>query len=161
MATAKAKQVLEAAVCALKRATGLKARILFHDPLTPQTADALLQIETPERTYPFLAEVKAVDRFATPALVKARGVGGTEPPILVAPYITRETAARCKDLQLPFIDTAGNAYIQAQGLLIYVVGQDRPVGLQPDRFRALTPAGLQLTFALLCRPDLLNTNYRA
>jgi hypothetical protein len=160
MATQKAEQVLEDAIRALERTTGLKAHVQAHDPLTPQTADALFQIETPQGLYTFLAEIKAVDRFATPGLVKARRHGAPEAPILIAPYITRETAEICKQLELPFIDTAGNAYIQGKGLLVYVVGQQRPPELRRDRFRALTPAGLQFTFAILCRPDLLKTNYR-
>ena len=161
MAKDKTEQVLETAIRALERTTGLKARILACDPLTPQTGDPLLEVETHQGNYHFLAEVKTVDRFATPGLVKARRRDGAEAPILVAPFITRETAERCKQLELPFIDTAGNAYIQAKGLLVYVVGQRRPLELQRDQFRAVTAAGLQFTFAVLCRPDLLNTNYRA
>jgi hypothetical protein len=63
-------------------------------------------------------------------------------------------------LHLPFIDTAGNAYLEGPGLLIYVIGQPRPAELRQDRFRALNPAGLHITFALLCRPELIRTNYR-
>jgi len=40
-----------------------------------------------------------------------------EPPLLVAPYITREIAERCRQLGLPFLDTAGNAYLEAPGPL--------------------------------------------
>jgi len=41
-----------------------------------------------------------------------------------------------------------------------VVGQPRPAELRQDRFRALNPAGLHVTFALLCRPELIRANYR-
>jgi hypothetical protein len=157
----KTQHILDAAVGALEQTTGLKARALVDAHIPGDDFDALLEIGTPKRKYLFAAEVRAVDRFETPALIKARGARGPNAPILVAPYITRETAGRCKELQLPFIDTAGNAYIQAEGLLVYVVGNHRRIDFAPERYRALTPAGLQLTFALLCRPDLLNTNYRA
>jgi hypothetical protein len=93
-------------------------------------------------------------------MVKARLKDLRKHPLLVAPYITREIAARCRDLHLPFIDTAGNAYLEGPGLLIYVVGQPRPAELKQDRFRALNPAGLHITFALLCRPELIRANYR-
>ncbi len=49
----------------------------------------------------FVAEVKTVDRFETPALIKAGGPHRANAPILVAPYITRETAGRNKELKLP------------------------------------------------------------
>jgi hypothetical protein len=104
--------------------------------------------------------VKNVDRFETPAMVKADFADLRKRPLLVAPYITREIAARCRDLHLPFIDTAGNAFLEGPGLLVYVVGQQRPAEVRPHRFRALNAAGLQVTFALLCQPDLILTNHR-
>jgi hypothetical protein len=93
-------------------------------------------------------------------MLKAQDKTPNDPPLLVAPYITREVAEHCRQLRLPFIDTAGNAYLEAAGLLVYVVGQARPVELRQGNFRALKPAGLKLTFTLLCRPRLLHENYR-
>lgn len=158
---AKELRVLKAATAALRRTTGLTAEVL------PQPAHAreggggaLLVVRTGRRRQRFIAQVKTVDRFATPALVKAQFRGRREAPLLVAPYITRETAQRCRALRLNFMDTAGNAYLEAQGLLVWVVGQTRPLEAKQARFRALTPAGLQIAFALLCRPDLAQTNYR-
>jgi hypothetical protein len=109
----------------------------------------------------FCAQVKTVDRFETPAALIAHGKSLPKPPLLVAPYITRDVAERCRQLRCPFIDTAGNAYLEAPGLLIYVVGQGRPVELRRGSYRALNPAGLKLTFVLLCRPKLLDESYRA
>jgi hypothetical protein len=40
------------------------------------------------------------------------------------------------------------------------VGQARPAELRQGNFRALNPAGLKLIFTLLCRPRLLDQNYR-
>lgn len=154
-------RILEAATAALRRTTGLTAEVLPHHPLTcVGRADALLDIQADRRRYRFVAEVKTVDRFATPAQVKTQLAGMKNPPILVAPYVTRETAERCRELRLAFMDTAGNAYLEGPGLLVWVVGEMRPAELKHARFRALTPAGLQTAFALLCRPDLVDTNYR-
>jgi len=144
------QQILATAVHAVHATTGLAIHV------DARKAGTFLRVETAKTEHQFLAEVRAVDRFVTPALVKARGPAR----ILVAPYITRETAAHCRQLKLPFLDTAGNAYLEEEGLLVYVVGQERPAELAQAKFRALRPAGLQLTFALLCRPDLLQTNYR-
>jgi hypothetical protein len=153
--------VLEAATAALRRTTGLTAKVLPQPlPTLAGRADALLEIQADRRRYRFVAEVKTVDRFATPALVKTQLAGFKEPPILVAPYITRETAQRCRELHLAFMDTAGNAYLEGPGLLVWVVGEMRPAELKHPRFRALTPAGLQIAFALLCQPGLIQTNYR-
>src|SRR2546428_13027792 len=158
--TTNEQRILHAAGQALKRTTGLDAEIHPIPAGQNRAADAIFELATNQRKHRFRAEVKAVDRFETPALIKAQSKAHREPTLLVAPYITREVAERCRDLHLPFIDTAGNAYLEAPGLLVYVVGQQRPADVRPDRFRALNAAGLQVTFALLCQPDLILTNYR-
>lgn len=154
-------RVLHAAMAALHRTTGLGARILTRElPARGGRAEALLEIKADRRAYRFFAEVKTVDRFETPAQVKARLARRNDAAILVAPFITREIAERCRELRLAFMDTAGNAYLEGPGLLVWVVGEQRPLELRQRRFRALNPAGLQVTFALLCRPNLIQTNYR-
>jgi hypothetical protein len=153
--------VLDAAIAALRRTTGLAARILpQRHAATADRTGARLEIKNDRRKHRFAAVVKNVDRFETPAQVKHQWADLDTNPILVAPYITQEIAQRCRGLRLPFMDTAGNAYIEVPGFLAWVVGQQRPIELKQRRFRALKPAGLQITFALLCRPDLLQTNYR-
>jgi hypothetical protein len=152
--------ILNTAVLALGRTTGIDA---YLHPVTDGrngATDAMVEVKTDRRRHRFAAEVKTVDRFETPAMVKAQGKVLREPPLLAAPYITREIAERCRQLHLAFIDTAGNAYLEGPGLLVYVVGQARPTDLRQDRFRALNPAGLQIAFALLCCPDLICTTYR-
>jgi hypothetical protein len=147
--TTQAGGVLDRAVDAVRETAGLTARIVPRRTTT-ESGDAVLEIRTPDRqTYRFIAEIKAVDRFQTPGQVKTQSTGLDEPPLLVAPYISRETANRCRELQLAFIDTAGNAYLERPGLFVWVVGQQRPTELKQIRFRALNPAGLQITFALL------------
>lgn len=158
--TAHQERILDTAVVALQRTTGINARV--HPVMIGRhgATDAIIEVETDRYKHRFGAEVKTVDRFATPAMLKAQGQALHDPPLLVAPYITREVAEHCRQLRLPFIDTAGNAYLEAAGLLVYVVGQARPVEPRQGNFRALNPAGLKLTFALLCRPRLLDDNYR-
>ncbi|HWE51567.1 MAG TPA: type IV toxin-antitoxin system AbiEi family antitoxin [Bryobacteraceae bacterium] len=158
--TTQQERILDTAMAALGRTAGINARV---HPVTigrHGAADAIIEVETDRYKHRFGAEVKTVDRFATPAMLKAQGQALHDPPLLVAPYITREVAEHCRQLRLPFIDTAGNAYLEAAGLLVYVVGQARPVEPRQGNFRALNPAGLKLTFALLCRPGLLDDNYR-
>ena len=158
--TTQQERILDTAVVALQRTTGINARV--HPVMIGRhrATDAIIEVETDRYKHRFGAEVKTVDRFATPAMLKAQGEALHDPPLLVAPYITREVAEYCRQLRLPFIDTAGNAYLEAAGLLVYVVGQARPVEPRQGNFRALNPAGLKLTFALLCRPRLLDDNYR-
>jgi hypothetical protein len=156
--TTREQRIIDTAGTALGKTTGIEVRV--RPAPRGRAANAIVEIQTDRRKHSFRAEVKTVDRFETPAMVKAQSKVSREPSLLVAPYITREVAERCRQLRLPFIDTAGNAYLEVPGLLVYVVGQARPVEQRYHNYRALNPAGLKLTFALLCRPGLLNENYR-
>ena len=151
------QRILNSAIAALQRSTGAKVQILpsIGERNPP---DAIVEIELDRRKYRFGAEVKTIDRFQTPAMMKCSESG--QHPLLVAPYISRQVAGRCRQLDLPFIDTAGNAYLSRKGLLVYLTGQPRPLETPRDKFRALNPAGLQIVFLLLCRPEMVNRNYR-
>ncbi|MGO9095929.1 MAG: type IV toxin-antitoxin system AbiEi family antitoxin [Bryobacteraceae bacterium] len=153
--------LLQAALAALRRTTGLAARVLKRElPIRQGRSDALVEVAAGRRRHRFIAEVKAVDRFETPAQVKRQLAGSGAAPMLVAPYVSGEIAEYCRDLGLAFVDTAGNAYLERPGLLVWVAGQKRPTETMQSRFRALKPAGLRVAFALLCHPELIGTNYR-
>ena len=154
------RRLLDAARQALKRITGIDAEIHPAPIGQDRGAGAVVDLQVGRRKHRFRTEVKVVDRFATPALIKAQSRKRHDPILLVAPFIAREVAERCRQLHLPFLDTAGNAYFEEPGLFIYVVGQPRPAERREGNFRALKPAGLQIAFALACRPALLQTTYR-
>lgn len=153
------REILEQAIAALERATGLHARVQFAPADGP---DALLEIVIDDR-HPirFAAEIKAVDRFQTLGAIHARAGAAPYPPLLVAPHITEATAEKCRELHLPFIDQAGNVYLQAPGLFVYVTGKRRAMQARATpAFRALTPAGLRIVFTLLNLPDMAAAPYR-
>lgn len=160
--TQREQVVLEEALAALRRNTGVDAQLIKRcDP--HMAGDALIEVKTTTKKYKFLAGIKTVRHFATVGLVKEqlahldRGLY----PLLVAPYITRALAEHCRALQLPFIDTAGNAYLDAPGLTVYVTGEPRPdtTGIDPH-YRAYTTVGMKVVFALLCRPELVEATQR-
>jgi hypothetical protein len=156
------KTVLADALAALRQKTGLEAEII--QPNGPHgLADALIEIKGANKKYKFLAEVKTARYFATVGWVKDQ-LGPLDRnvyPLLVAPYITRAIAEHCRVLRLPFLDTVGNAYLEAPGLMVYITGEPRPDTAEPDpRYRAYTTVGMKIVFALLCRPDLAQVNYR-
>lgn len=154
--------ILDHAVNAVQRTAGLALRVVGREPPT-QAADALLEADTPGGTFRLAAEIKTVRHFATIAMLREQ-FARLEPgihPLLVAPYMTRALAERCRALQLPFIDTAGNAFIDIPGLTVFVTGEPRPEALREDRhYRAYTTVGMKVIFALLCRPDLADGTYR-
>jgi hypothetical protein len=83
--------------------------------------------------------------------------------VLVTPYLTAALARHCREpLDLQFIDTAGNAYLRAPGLYVFVQGErpDKPLAGAGMPARGGTATALRAVFVLLCRPELLNAPYR-
>ena len=70
-------------------------------------------------------------------------------------------AERLKAMELPFLDAAGNAYLNEPPVYVYIKG-NKPVE-KPHRkppTRAFQATGLKVLFALLCHPGLENAPYR-
>ncbi|BDC50591.1 hypothetical protein F183_A29070 [Bryobacterales bacterium F-183] len=151
-----AKDTVIQAVDAARRSTGLA--LVVQDDKTGGLHT--IEVPAPGRKQQFQVVTKNVDRFAVPALIKARERAGGRRLVLVAPYVTGDMAQRCRELKLPFIDTAGNAYFDGTGLFIYVVGLPKPEEMTSKPYRAITTAGLQVAFALLSEPRLLQASQR-
>lgn len=150
------QEILQRAVTAFETVTGLHTRL---DTLAKPAA--LLDIAIEGRILRFATLIKTIDRFQTIGAIATKTDGAEYPDLLVAPYITAETAEQCRALKLPFIDTVGNAYIETAGLFVFVTGKPRPHrALATPAYRALTPAGLKIIFALLNHPPLSAAPYR-
>jgi hypothetical protein len=159
------RRVLDLALEALARETAATARVIQWEPHLQfdHRPDALIEIAGAQGTQQFAVDVKnTLDRFEILNHLRALWPHQARPPLLiVAPYITQQAAERCRNMELFFADTAGNAYVRVPGLHIYVTGKRKPVELhRAYEGRAITPGGLRIVFALLCRPQLLNETYR-
>jgi hypothetical protein len=157
--------ILTRVLDAMGKETGITAKLLQLEPqlgALDRRPDALIEIAGPHGTQQFAVEVKnKVDRFEILNHLKAFWPRDDAQPLLVAaPYITLQVAERCRDIDLCFADTAGNIYLRAPGLYIYVTGKRKPEDLTANEGRAVTPAGLRIVFGLLCQPQLLNATYR-
>lgn len=159
--------LLDHALAALQGTTGIVGRIIATQPnLGPRAkADVTIELNVGGQLYPYAVEIKRIDRFAAIGQVKQQLDYFPLPGLLIAPRITTETADKCRELDVQFIDANGNAYLQAPGLFVLVKGQ-RPRTNEEinvaamEMPRAGTPTALKGIFALLCRPDLLNAPYR-
>lgn len=159
--------VLQRALEALQATTGIHGQVLEREPLIAHgiRADARVEIEANGQRYPYLAEIKRVDRFAILGDIKRQCAQYGDQLLLVAPRVTTEAAEKCRELDLQFIDTLGNAYLRGPGLHVLVKGQ-RPIAgedlqlAEPEGKRAGTATNLRVFFALLCKPQLLNAPYR-
>lgn len=83
------------------------------------------------------------------------------PALLVTSYVTPDQASRLRETSTQFLDTAGNAFIQDDKILVFITG-NRPSEklLSIRQPRAFTTAGIKVTFALITCPQLVNATYR-
>jgi hypothetical protein len=160
-------RILRDALEALHRTAGLEAEIdtleprAVHDTYEP---DAHIVVRHEGRRYVYVVEVKrTVDRREALNHVKHQLRLIKVPALLATAYITADLAKYCRDvLDLQFIDTAGNAYLHARGLYIYIRGEREPVfdTTTTARRGGGTNTALRVIFALLTKPELLNAPYR-
>jgi hypothetical protein len=143
-------------------ALGLTAELVQHEPrLADGYADALVRIGRGDQTVLYTAEVVRTLWPATlgAVLVKLERLGPQA--LLVTDQVTPALADELKARRIPFLDTAGNAYLDQPNLYIWVKGQKAPTRpAKPEIGRAFQPTGLQVLFALLCDPRAINRPYR-
>lgn len=154
-------ELLQKAIEAFRRATGIRVHLERLEPRRHlHRADAELRFEFPHKERRFDAEVK---RWLNPdtlgqAIEQMKRL--PEKGLLVTEYVNPNMAERLKQMDVPFLDTLGNAYLNAPPIFIYMKGHT------PARFprgrptRAFVPTGLKVVFALLCRQELVGAPYR-
>ena len=167
-------EILQDAFKALRKTTGLEARLIAERGVAPTgyPNDALVDITDLEgRPRRYDVVIKHIDLLETALLLKEQFY---EMPdrnhwLLIAPRLPPKIADYCKKLKIPFIDTAGNAYLQAPGMFVFVRGHQLEKPKQkltnPDTKagarRTGTPTALRIIFTLLCQPqNMLNAPYR-
>lgn len=156
---AEEQQILMQALEAFKQATDREATVLKTEVQLPQgLADAEIQLANGEKR---LVEIKRNLTPATLGAAIAQLARLGKPGMLVTGYVNQQMAERLKALNVAFLDTAGNAYLNTPKQFVYVTGRRlRTPEPREKRVRALRPTGLKVIFALLCRTDLVNAPYR-
>lgn len=159
------QELLQLAIEGLHRTTGLTAEGWGQDRDGDRhhRPDAAIEIDVEGHKHHYLVEIKPIDRFATLGMLKQKLMRFDERALLLAPRVTAEAADRCRELDIQFLDAAGNAYLHGPGLFVFVKGQRLPEDaheLAATKLGAGTPTALRMVFALLCRPLLLTAPYR-
>lgn len=80
--------------------------------------------------------------------------------ILIAKYISADTAKTLKSLRINYLDTSGNCYMQTKDYLIYVTGQKVQRKQKTNQAKAFQESGIKLLFQLLSNLDNLQLSYR-
>jgi len=157
------RNVLQEALGMLQKKTGIAAIAEFEPKNyrdTP-TPDARIRLILEDLEWNFAAEIKKTLTRATLGVTAQHLRNFPEKILLVTRYITPQLAEQLKEMNIPFIDTAGNAYIHEPPLFVFIKG-DKPTAhyRKAHPTRAFQPTGLKVIFALLCKPGLENAPYR-
>jgi hypothetical protein len=152
-------QVIDSAVAALND-LGVKASLRAVSRNMPH-ADAVLTVRHGGKTLRYLAEVK---RRLTSSLIGPISLAFAHPikdRLLITDYATPPLADALRLRGVQFVDTAGNAFLNREGLLVIVTGRTLKTGpAPPTTLRVFRRSGLQVTFALLSAPTLLSAPQR-
>lgn len=143
---------------------GLAWRVLEREPAHGQYRPAaILEIGEGAQRQTFVVEIKRRPRTEQVGAIVAQLRRQPDHPLLLADYVNPELAEKLRNNDVCFVDLEGNAYLRGQGLLIWVTGRKdtRRIRIERDTRRAFQPTGLKVIFALLCRPELIEGDYRA
>lgn len=152
-------QILRDALKAFQETTARPATITATELRLPQgVADAEVQLDEGTR---LIVEIKYALKPTTLGHAVAQLQRFGRPGLLVTRHVAPPMAERLKQLDVPFLDTVGNAYLRTPKMLIYVTGR-KPKQPAPTEHtvRAFRPTGLKVIFAILCVPELTQAPYR-
>ncbi len=165
--------ILDRALNALNKETGLVGEVghiglnVYRPKWEPidRGWDAEIKIATPnlEHKVLYFVEIKKQLRKEAigPLIFKFTEGAGRE--LLVTDYVNPLMAKRLRENDIQFIDTCGNAYINAAPLLyIYVKGNKKGTykGKRVVGPRAFKMAGLRVVYTLLCHPGFEKATFR-
>jgi hypothetical protein len=154
------KTVVEKALDVFRKKTRIDVDFLFDKTGTDLYGDGIVRLAHEGKKWEFKAEVKLRVNRATIALLKQKMDRGGD-GLLVTDYVNPELAEMMRNQGIPFIDAAGNAFVNATPLYIFVKGEkpNKVVKAKPVK-RLFKPGGLKLIFALLNNPGLERATYR-
>lgn len=156
-------ELLRTVLEAFHRATGLQMVVEAQEVIdnAGHQAEALLRLDAPGVDRQFIVEVKTRLNQATLGMAVHQLERFPQKGLIVTDYVNPKMAERLKAIDMPFLDVAGNAYLNEPPVYVYIKG-NKPIE-KPHRkppTRAFQPMGLKVLFALLCHPDLVNAPYR-
>lgn len=149
-------EILEKAAQTLKKQTGLQIKYK-----NSKTADYEVEITVPEKAEAVKYDVEVKRTFSNAKFgdVMIQAKRALKPYLLVTRYITQPQAEKLRELEICFLDTAGNAYLNAPYLYVYISGKKAEVEAEKP-ISIFRPAGIKLLLAFLTKSGFENTNYR-
>jgi hypothetical protein len=156
------KKILRQAVASFKENFGFQAEIIdFQHDNADLRIDAAIKMTIQKKELTFHAEITPTVNRSVIGILMQHKNDFSQARLLVSHYINPVMAEKLKENDINFIDTAGNAYINAGPVFIFVKGNKaEKSSVAPSKGKAFTRSGLKMIYALLCDKNLLNRPYR-
>ncbi|MCU0453450.1 MAG: type IV toxin-antitoxin system AbiEi family antitoxin [Bacteroidetes bacterium] len=156
------EDTLAKTLLAFENQTGIEIRRLGPPPQDQLflRADERVLIEFPEGMREYDIEVKQTLTGATIGQLAERLGQAKEHWILVTRYAYPQLANAMRELGVQFLDATGNAFLRGQQTYIHIQAHRRARDTWKAREELFGVAGIRVAFALMCKPELLNANYR-
>lgn len=140
-------------------------------PGLPESADAAVRFSFSEKQFDMPvaiapnASVFAVHNRERNAITRLNAAtlrtASDRPVMVIAPHVTPRLAEKLIAEHIPFLDTAGNVYIDEPEATVIIVGREHPRLKHTDTTsRSTTPKGLRVSFALATHLGLVQEPYR-
>lgn len=147
--------IIKKAISAIENQTGVSINYKNEKP------DIIIECKTPsgKKKESYILEVKKQINNAMIGEMSLQNKKSDKPLILITEYVTQPQTEKLRELDIPFFDTAGNAYLNQNDLYIFVSGKKAEITKEktPSIFR---PAGVKLLLAAIIQEGFENTDYR-
>jgi hypothetical protein len=155
-------KILKPAIESFKKNFGFQIEIEeFQHRNDNLRIDSVLKMKIQQMKLKFSAEIKSTVNSSVIGFMLHHKNDFPHAQLLISNYINPVMAEKLKDNDINFIDTAGNAYINALPVYIFVKGNKaRKLQTDSSKGNAFTQSGLKMIFALLCDKNLLNRPHR-
>ena len=162
------RNVLDAAIAAVYRTTGIKIKATPQKKKGGELVDAELTIDGYKKAR-FNAEIKKWAQQANFGAIVNQVKQMPGKGMLVADYVNPKMADRLRELEIPYIDTVGNVFIDEKPLYIFIKttktqanheGNLKEQTKTKAPGRAFNPAGLKVVYEFIKDEKILNAPYR-
>jgi hypothetical protein len=154
------EQAAGALTSLLEEVPAIKVRDVRIEPDGPDRGiDILARINVSGQRYLIVCEVKSSGqpRHVRTALLQLRNyVAHREPsslPVFIAPYLSAEARALCREEKVGFLDLEGNARLVFDGVFIERLVPNKPASARRELKSLFKPKSSRILRVLLRRPD--------
>lgn len=157
------EKIAQTALHVLKSHTGLSLQVIETNQLLGTGLWPDLRLKIADTNVEMIGEIKTgINKDSILPMIKQLIVAAEgRVPLLIADRIDPQIGQILRQAQINYIDAGGNSYLNIPSLFIFIDSQPHANNIPRSKpARLFSSTDLQVIFALLAKPELLNANYR-